>query len=72
MKSQSIKVLLAAVVGYVGAYIAHYISKIPPPEPNYARMMCPPDPWSVWDYLSLVSMMFAVGLTAAGIKLLRD
>jgi hypothetical protein len=71
MKSQSMKVLLAAVVSYLGAYIANYISKIPPPPPTYSVMTCIGEPWSVWNYLSLVSMIFALGLTIAGIKLMR-
>ncbi len=71
MKSPPKKVLFAALICYVGASIAYYIAKIPPPPLNFIPMSDGPDPWSVWDYLSLISMMFGLGLTIAAIKMRR-
>jgi len=72
MRSTPVKVLFAAVICYVSAYLADYVSKIPQPPPPYAVMMCAGgDPWSVWNYLALITMVLALGLTIAGIKLMR-
>ena len=71
MKRQTLKVLFAAVVCYLGACIANYIGELPPSTPlTYAPMSCGTAPWSVWDYLTMGSFMFGVGLTVAAIKLI--
>ena len=71
MKSPPGKVLFAAVLCYVGAFIADYIDKIPPSLPTFTVMSCLGNTWSVWNYFSLVSLMIALGLTVAAFKL-RD
>ena len=68
MKSQTLKLFIVAVVCYVGAGIARYIAKIPPPPLNFIPMTDGPNPWSVWDYLSLVLLLSGLGLTIAAIK----
>lgn len=70
MKSQTLKLFIAAVICYVGAGIARYIAKIPPPPLNFIPMSDGPDPWSVWDYLSMVLFLSGLGLTIAAIKLI--
>ena len=71
MKRPPKKVLFAAALCYVGAFIADYIDKIPPPVPTFSVMSCLDTTWSVWNYLSTLSVTIALGLTVAAFKL-RD
>lgn len=68
MRSTPIKVLLAAAICYVGAYVANYIDRISAPSLYWASDT---HSWSIWDYLSLLLLMCALALTVAGLKLLR-
>ena len=71
MTSQQKKILFVAVLGYVGAFLADYIDKIPPAVPTFSVMGCLDTTWSVWNYFSTVSLTIALGLTVAAFKL-RD
>jgi hypothetical protein len=69
MKSTPKKVFLAAVLFYFGSFGSAYIDQLP--QQSVEGFTISDHNWSIWHYLSLLLLMFAVGLTIAGIKLRR-
>lgn len=68
MKGTLKKILLAAIVLYLGSFFSCYISQIPPPPEVF---FIEDNNWTVWHYLSLLLLMCALGLTIAALKLRR-
>jgi hypothetical protein len=66
MKSTSVKLLLVALLLFIGSVTTSYVSQLPDPAQEFTIS---DPPWTMWEYSSLIMLMCAVGMIVAAFKL---
>ncbi len=66
MNKTAVKVLVVALLLYAGSFLIAYIGSLPPSPDEF---VIEDPPYTIWNYLSLLMLLFAVGCTIAAIKL---
>jgi hypothetical protein len=69
MRDEPKKVILAAIILFLGSLVSGYIAQLP--EQRTDGFFISDPPWSIWHYLSLILLMCALASAIAAIKL-RD